>query len=103
MLPWLKGLESRFKPWALLEWSCAKVRERNDDLRNQLMHNLRGVEKQEVIEYLLGYQSVNTDDVMEAYNYQVKQPFLAAIQLFDLPYQREKLRKQLDTVKSYLR
>ncbi|MFM6453079.1 MAG: hypothetical protein ACKPH7_14870, partial [Planktothrix sp.] len=70
---------------------------------NQLMHNLRGVEKQEVIEYLLGYQSVNTDDVMEAYNNQVKQPFLAAIDLFKLPYQREKLRKQLDTVKSYLR
>lgn len=103
MLPWLKGLESRFQPWKLLEWSCAKVRERNDDLRNQLMHNLRGVEKQEVIEYLLGYKSVNTDDVMEAYNNQVKQPFLAAIELFDLPYQREKLRKQLDTVKSYLR
>lgn len=103
MLHWLECLESRFKPWALLEWSCVRVRERNDDLRNQLMHNLRGVEEQEVIEYLLGYQSVNTDDVMEAYSNQVKQPFLAAIQLFNLPYQREKLRKQLENIKSRLR
>ncbi|MGL4503142.1 MAG: hypothetical protein ACRC2M_24125, partial [Planktothrix sp.] len=54
MLPWLKCLEPKFKPWALLEWSSDNKKDQDDDLRNQLMHNLRGVEKQEVIEYIFG-------------------------------------------------
>jgi len=61
------------------------------------------MEKQEVIAYIFGYESVNTEDVMAAYTNQVKQPFLAAIQLFNLPYKREKLIKKLDDVANSLR
>jgi len=103
MLHWLNCLEPKFQSWALLKWSSDNRRDHDDDLRNQLMHNLRGMEKQEVIAYIFGYESVNTQDVMAAYTNQVKQPFLAAIQLFNLPYQREKLIKKLDDVANSLR
>ncbi|NET45715.1 hypothetical protein [Okeania sp. SIO2B3] len=95
MLAWLKNLELGFQSWPLLEWSCEYYKEREKDLRNQLVHNLRGMEKSDVAEYLMGYKKVETDDVMKIYNEKVKQPFFEAIKLFKLDYTREKLDKEL--------
>ncbi|NEQ39943.1 MAG: hypothetical protein F6K40_28345 [Okeania sp. SIO3I5] len=99
MLPWLKSLEPNFKTWPLLEWCCKYDREREHDLRNQLVHNLRGMKKLDVAKYLMGYQKVETDDVVNIYLQKVKQPFSEAIKLFKLDSytkNREKLDKQLE-------
>ncbi len=95
MLAWIKSLEPSFKTWPLLDWSCEYYKERDKDLRNQLVHNLRGMEKSDVAEYLMGYKTVETDDVMNIYNQKVKQPFFEAIKLFKLDFTREKLDKEL--------
>jgi hypothetical protein len=62
-----------------LKWSCKDKKEgerRGEiDLRNQLVHNLRGMKKSDVVEYLMGYQKVETDNVIKVYNEKVKQPF----------------------------
>ncbi len=54
LLNWLYQLTSTKKKdyWELLTWSCTSLREHEFDRRNQLMHNLRGVKKEEVILYL---------------------------------------------------
>jgi hypothetical protein len=97
MLSWLECLESKFSSWAVLEWSCDYYKNREDDLRNQLVHNLRGMEKNDVIQYLLGYKpSELQEDVMKVYNENVKEPFVKAINLFKLPYTKEKLRQTLE-------
>ncbi|CEJ47842.1 hypothetical protein [Umezakia ovalisporum] len=100
LLYWLKNLETQFSQlsWNLLKWSCHKKRNGDDDVRNQLMHNLRGVEDYEVIDYLLGYEEHQLTDVMTVYNNHVKQPFLKAIDFFKLPYKREKLTKKLQQI-----
>lgn len=95
MLEWLQLLEPKLKPWALLQWSCKYHRNRENDLRNQLMHNLRGIEKQDVIKYLLADQNASGDDVSKVYNEQVKTPFFQAIKLINLDYTREKLTNEL--------
>ncbi len=97
MLDWLCKLEPKFQPWAVLKWSCNYYKNREDDLRNQLVHNLRGMEKNDVIQYLLGYKpSELQEDVMKVYNENVKEPFVKAINLFKLPYTKEKLRQTLE-------
>ena len=100
LLAWVKNLDPQFSKlsWKLLEWSCKQKRNGEYDLRNQLMHNLRGVEDTEVIDYLLGYDKHEVSDVMNAYNDHVKQPFLKAIDHFQLPYKREKLTKKLEKI-----
>ncbi|MBG1271977.1 hypothetical protein [Nostoc sp. WHI] len=98
LIDWLKNIDNNFHDWPLLRWYCYKNRDANDDLRNQLMHNLRGVEEQEVISYLLGYEKYEAPDVMTTYVNSVKQPFLEAINYFKLPYKREKLNKKLQEV-----
>jgi hypothetical protein len=60
---WLCGLKPDFKPWANLSWSCQYERDREDDLRNQLLHNLLGVEKKEVVSYIFGYN----DDIIKRF------------------------------------
>lgn len=96
MLEWLQLLEPTLKPWALLKWSCQYFRNREDDLRNQLMHNLIGIEKQEVIKYLLADQNASENDVSKVYNEQVKTPFFNAIKVIKLEgYTREKLTNEL--------
>lgn len=62
------------------------------------MHNLRGVKDSEVIDYLLADKEYQVSDVMTAYNNHVKQPFLKAIDHFQLPYKREKLTKRLQKI-----
>lgn len=95
MLDWLKNLENTFYSWELLTWSCTYYRERENDLRNQLMHNLRGIEKEEVIKYLLADQNASGDDVSKIYNEQIKTPFFQALKTFNLEYTREKVTTQL--------
>ncbi|MGB5970517.1 MAG: hypothetical protein WBG70_19545 [Spirulinaceae cyanobacterium] len=63
LLPWLQNLASTFKPWDLLEWTGKYKRDFDSDKRNQIMHNLRGVEKKDVVKYLLGKE--NNEDVAE--------------------------------------
>ncbi|MEH2057046.1 MAG: hypothetical protein V7K97_12970 [Nostoc sp.] len=98
---WLCELRQDFKAWGLLEWSCRYKRE-EDDLRNQLLHNLLGVNQQEVRDYLLGYNQDSikrflgnfdklkndseqiTNEAYQAYYQDVKLPFLKALKLFGL-------------------
>jgi hypothetical protein len=96
MLEWLQNLEPKFHPWELLKWSCKYYRNRENDLRNRLMHNLRGVEKQEVVKYLSGYKPIDNNDIIKAYNGQVKDPFFKAINILSLPYKKEKLINELN-------
>ncbi len=109
MFEWLQELEPAFVPkldrWPLFKWSCKDKKEgerRGEiDLRNQLVHNLRGMKKSDVVEYLMGYQKVETDNVIKVYNEKVKQPFFEALRLFKLDYTRDKLDKELkDLAKS---
>ena len=103
MFEWLQELEPAFVPkldrWPLFKWSCKDKKEgerRGEiDLRNQLVHNLRGMKKSDVVEYLMGYQKVETDNVIKVYNEKVKQPFFEVIRLFKLDYTRAKLDKEL--------
>ena len=91
MLEWVRVLRYDFKEWAHLSES---------DLRNQLMHNLRGMEDSDVIEYLLGYPKVKPSitTVMDAYSKNVKKPFLDAIELLKLPCDKGKLQKRLNAI-----
>ena len=59
------------------------------------------MKKSDVVEYLMGYQKVETDNVIKVYNEKVKQPFFEVIRLFKLDYTRDKLDKELkDLAKS---
>lgn len=91
MLEWISALNSNFKPWLHL---------RESDLRNQLMHNLRGMEDNDVIEYLLGYPKTkpSVTNVMDTYSNHVKTPFLKAIEVLKLPCDRTKLHKRLQEI-----
>ncbi|MHC5820303.1 MAG: hypothetical protein ACYT04_31645 [Nostoc sp.] len=98
---WLCELRQDFKAWGLLEWSC-RYRREEDDLRNQLLHNLLGVNQQEVRDYLLGYNEDSikrflgniknlkndseqiTNEAYQAYSQDVKLPFFKALKLFAL-------------------
>ncbi|MBD2440821.1 hypothetical protein [Nostoc sp. FACHB-110] len=98
LVAWLRNIDDNFVKWPLLLWYCDRYRNQEDDLRNQLMHNLRGVEDRDVIDYLLADKNHKINDVMSAYNDNVKQPFLNAINYFKLPYKREKLSKKLQEI-----
>ncbi|MEH2315247.1 MAG: hypothetical protein V7K35_28430 [Nostoc sp.] len=98
LIAWLNNIDNTFTKWPLLLWYCDSYRNTEDDLRNQLMHNLCGVEEKEVIDYLLGSKNYQQSDVMTTYINYVKQPFLEAINYFKLPYKREKLNKKLQEV-----
>jgi len=68
--------------WPLLKWSCKNKREHEQDRRNQLMHNLRGVKQEDVLMYLYG----NPDEILNSeqevdnvYKQQVKRPFIKVL------------------------
>lgn len=107
MLAWLKRLEPNFKAWGLLKWSCKKFRNSDDDLRNQLMHNLLGVKESEVIKYLLGNPDrIAPTDVMTAYNTynnHVKSLFIAEIKRLGLTYNPNKLEEKLKKLANDIR
>ncbi|CCI05646.1 hypothetical protein [Microcystis aeruginosa] len=83
--------------WQLLIWSSTEKREHEFDRRNQLMHNLRGVKKEEMILYLtdpeelrkyledkVSYcnsQRINLDqNVDEVYKTKIKRKFISALE-----------------------
>ncbi|MEH2160087.1 MAG: hypothetical protein V7K38_03355 [Nostoc sp.] len=98
LIAWLNNIDKAFVKWPLLLRYFDSYRNTEDDLRNQLMHNLRGVEDREVVDYLLGDKNHQASDVMSAYVNHVKQPFLNAINYFKLGYKREKLNKTLQEI-----
>ena len=74
--------------WQLLIWSSTEKREHEFDRRNQLMHNLRGVKKEEVILYLTDPKKLidlNQNDsnlpnkVDEVYRKEIKGKFISAL------------------------
>lgn len=90
LLNWLYQLTSTKKEdyWELLTWSCTSLREHEFDRRNQLMHNLRGVKKEEVILYLTDPKKLidlNQNDsnlpnkVDEVYRNEIKGKFISAL------------------------
>ena len=100
---WLKNLNSQFSSWLLLSWSCMKGKRQDADRRNQLMHNLRGIERQDANRYLLGIddddqkiyldpsgEQINFESCSVSYVYKnyVKKPFYDALDTFNLPYIR---------------
>jgi hypothetical protein len=75
--------------WQLLIWSSTEKREHEFDRRNQLMHNLRGVKKEEVILYLTDPKKLidlNQNDsnlpnkVDEVYRNEIKGKFISALE-----------------------
>ncbi|GJD16179.1 hypothetical protein RIVM261_011350 [Rivularia sp. IAM M-261] len=101
---WLQALKPSFKAWRLLEWASVGKDENKEfeyDIRNQIMHNLRGVEEKDVIKYLAGNQDVNISTAKETYIEKVKKPFLKALKLFGLVEEYEienSLEKQLKKI-----
>lgn len=86
-LKWLtKLVNSDNWQWENLKETFKYKREYEDDLRNQLMHNLRGMKKEEVIYYLLGNQQYlkGYKNVKDAYVEEVKKPFIKALCSFKL-------------------
>ena len=107
--------------WQLLIWSSTEKREHEFDRRNQLMHNLRGVKKEEMILYLtdpeelrkyledkVSYcnsQRINLNqNVDEVYKTKIKRKFISALETLcewtendyiPLEHHLEKLAKSL--------
>ncbi|MBW4642438.1 MAG: hypothetical protein KME23_05405 [Goleter apudmare HA4340-LM2] len=98
LIAWLTNIDKNFPKWPLLQWYCKSNRNTDDDLRNQLMHNLRGVEDSKVIDYLLADKNHQLKDVMTAYVEHIKKPFFNAINYFKLPYKKENLKKKLQEI-----
>lgn len=103
LLAWLQNLEPNFKPWPLLKWSCG-YRNSDDDLRNQLMHNLRGMEAAEVCEYLSGnVRPSSSSDVVKTYDSLVKDPLMGELKRLGLKFDREKIDQKLQSLAASLR
>ncbi|MCP2729770.1 hypothetical protein [Limnofasciculus baicalensis] len=103
LLAWLQNLEPNFKPWPLLKWSCG-YRNSDDDLRNQLMHNLRGMEAAEVCEYLSeNVKPSSSSDVVKTYDSLVKDPLMWELKRLGLKFDREKIDQKLQSLAASLR
>lgn len=106
LLKWWCKLRPDFKSWQLLQWSCIdknKEKTYEDDIRNQLMHNLQGVKKEEVVKYLLGNQDSPNTEVIQVYRTQVKPQFIEAIRLCGIPFTEQKLAKILQDAADAIR
>jgi len=83
LLLWLKAIDPTIQTWSLLDWIGKYQREFEYDRRNQLMHNLRGVEKKDVMLYLYGYTKLedidDSQEVHQVYKEKVKKPFINAL------------------------
>ncbi|MBW4494157.1 MAG: hypothetical protein KME26_13930 [Oscillatoria princeps RMCB-10] len=105
---WLKQITgSRSQDyWNLLVWSCTRIREFDDDRRNQLMHNLRGVRELDVIHYLLGCPKITTavggplNELQEEYQKYANMPSLNFQNVTEV-YKKFVKDKFLDTLKSF--
>ncbi|WP_445246794.1 hypothetical protein [Microcoleus sp. OTE_8_concoct_300] len=103
LLAWLQNLDPNFKPWSLLKWSCG-YRNSDDDLRNQLMHNLRGMKAAEVCEYLSGnVKPSSSSDVVKTYDSLVKDPLMGELKRLGLKFDREKIDQKLQSLAASLR
>ncbi|MBD2692128.1 hypothetical protein [Anabaena catenula] len=132
MIEWLQKLrpdleidktdKTKFKKklWENLIWSCSYYKNREDDLRNQLMHNLRGMKDDDAIKYLLGYpedkkkqyqgdddfqkfmndynQYIKNCNVKNAYEQYVRQRFLHIMKLLEMPFVTGKLQQKLSKI-----
>ena len=112
-LKWLKKLGDKTEvSWLLLDWTCIHDREREEDIRNQLMHNLRGTEKNDVIDYLYGNPTDKskidyTQKVSKVYKEVVKNPFLRSLKelgllSLDNNLEENELQKDLATLAAEL-
>jgi hypothetical protein len=72
-------------PWLILKWIGKFQRDRDSDLRNQFMHNLRGVTEIDAIKYLTGQPSGQNLEIfkqmgiLKVYQTEVQQPFRDAL------------------------
>jgi len=104
LLAWMQNLDPNFKPWSLLKWSCERYRNSDDDLRNQLLHNLRGMEAAEVCEYLSGNgKPSSSSDVVKTYDSLVKDPLMGELKRLGLKFDREKIDQKLQSLAASLR
>jgi len=104
LLAWLQNLDPNFKPWSLLKWSCERYRNSDDDLRNQLLHNLRGMNAAEVCEYLSGnVKPSSSSDVVKTYDSLVKDPLMGELKRLGLKFDREKIDQKLQSLAASLR
>ncbi|MBD2388504.1 hypothetical protein [Cylindrospermum sp. FACHB-282] len=114
-LEWLIALRPDFISWSVLDWSCKSDREKSDDLRNQLLHNLLGVSQEDAIKYLLGYEKnlinlvkqdkKNTNLVLQTYQDYVKRHFIKVLKLFGIWKEatiENQLEKQLNNIANLL-
>lgn len=108
LLNWLKqitGSRSQYY-WNLLVWSCTRIREFDDDRRNQLMHNLRGIRELDVIHYLLGCPKIPTavgghlNEFQKEYQKYANMPSLNFQNVTEV-YKKFVKDKFLDTLKSF--
>lgn len=103
LFKWLCNLYPKFQPWPLLKWSCVgkdDKKEHEDDIRNQLMHNLLGVNEKEVIKYLLGNPpyTFTQEDVLQVYEQDVKVKFLNEIRDLNFTYKARNLYEELEAI-----
>jgi len=104
LLAWLQNLDPNFKAWSLLKWSCERYRNSDDDLRNQLLHNLRGMNAAEVCEYLSGnVKPSSSSDVVKTYDSLVKDPLMGELKRLGLKFDREKIDQKLQSLAASLR
>ncbi len=102
LFKWLCNLYPKFQPWSLLQWSCVEKddkKEHEDDIRNQLMHNLLGVNEQQVIKYLLGNpDKITENDVSQVYEQAVKVKFLNEIRSLNFIYKPRNFYEELEAI-----
>ncbi|MCT7968418.1 hypothetical protein NG799_19090 [Laspinema sp. D1] len=85
LVKWLWNFDAlnASSPWKLMEWMGTHNRDREQDKRNQLMHNLRGVTKAELSGYLQGNPEEKdldkNEDIVEIYGKFIKKPFREAL------------------------
>ena len=96
--------------WAGDGWSWKLMDKQQQDVRNQLVHNLRGVEPSDVVQYLRGETIIAGKDITEkvvcVYRTEVKQPFVRAMKEMELLPEDEpeenKLSKDLEDLAAEL-
>ena len=91
--------------WKNLEFTMKCKREYNHDLRNQLMHNLRGIEENDLLSYLKGYfedseDQEETEDIPTVFRDKIKIKFVAILSQVFLTEDGESLIE--NEVKNYL-
>jgi hypothetical protein len=89
LLKLVKGFIKNLKSWGLLKYICSDnspgdERTKDDDLRNQFMHNLRGATKEDVILYISGQSGKDSDDLIDIYESEVVKPFHEALKKIGL-------------------